>query len=151
MKADENFQEFDDYSSARNESMHPNAIADTDLGLESELKDYSSVGESDLISDVEQQQIDAEADLDEIYMSSESVRRRDEEARILQEAEKLAVENEDLRMSIFDEYWALLPTREPDVDDSVEADAEEVVVVQEVVKEHIPEVVTIPIHLLCII
>ena len=151
MKAGENFQEFDDYSSARNESMHPDAIADTDLGLESELKDYSSVGESDLISDVEQQQIDAEADLDEIYMSSESVRRRDEEARILQETEKLAVENEDLRMSIFDEYWALLPTREPDVDDSVEADAEEVVVVQEVVKEHVPEVVTIPIHLLCII
>ena len=134
--AEEHFHEFDDGS----ESMPPDTVMNTDHGADFELTDAIAADETDLVVDLEQQQLDAEAELEEMFLSSENRRRRDEESRLLQDAEKLAVEQDDLRMVVFDEYWALLPTREAEVEDATEAGTEE----EEEEAAPLPEVIKEP-------
>ena len=46
------------------------------------------------------------------YNSNYSRLKREEEARILEEAQKLAIDGKNLQMQIFDQYWSALPPRE---------------------------------------
>ena len=71
-------------------------------------------------------------------MSAESLHRREEESRLLAEAEKQAGDNEELRMSIFDEYWSLLPTKEEEEEEASEID--EAPLIEEVIAIPSPEV-----------